>query len=149
MADYPIINGNAYSWASISFKIDGQADLGIYIKEISYSHKVEREMLRGAGMRPLGFTRGEYGAEGSVTFTREGWNAIISKFGAGYLERSFGVSVSYAELGQNTVTDELVQVRFGGSENNPSQGAEGTEVSCDLHILAIRENGVNPLNSTR
>lgn len=147
MADYPVINGNAYSWASVAFRFDGGE--GIYVKEISYSHSVERETMRGAGMRPLGYTRGEYSAEGSMTLMKEGWNALRAKFGNGYMERSFSISVSYAEVGQPTVTDELLDCRISSVENNPSQGSEGLEVSIELSILSIREGGLNPLSSTR
>ncbi len=147
MADYPVINGNAFSWASVAFRFDGGE--GIYVKEISYSHSVEREKIRGAGMRPLGMTRGEYDAEGSMTLNEEGYRALITKFGPGFMEKRFSISVSYAEIGQPTVTDELLDCRIASVEHNPSQGSEGLEVSIELSIMSIRESGINPLASTR
>ncbi len=147
MADYPLINGFAYSWASCKFKIDG-AD-AIYIKEISYTHTVERAKMRGAGMRPLGETRGEYEAEGSVTLTREGWDQLRAKLGNGYMEKRFSISTSYAEEGQQTVTDELLDCKINSVENSPSQGTDGLEVSLELSVMSIREGGLNPLNATR
>lgn len=147
MADYPVINGFAYSWASIAIRVDGAETVAI--KEISYTHKVERSKIRGAGMRPIGRTRGEYEAEGSLTLYREGWDTLRRKFGAGYMERRFSIVVSYAEEGQPVVTDELLDCVIASVENNPSQGTDALEVSLDLDIMALREGGLSPLNATK
>ena len=147
MADYPVVNGFAYSWASVRFRFDGGEVVAI--KDITYSHKVDRAKLRGAGMRPLGRTRGEYEAEGSVTLFREGWDALRAKLGTGYMERRFSISVSYAEAGQPVVTDELLDCVISSVENNPSQGTDALEVSLDLDIMQLREGGISPLNATR
>lgn len=145
--DYPMINGFAYSWASVKIKIDG-AD-AIMIKELSYKHKVDRAKVRGAGMKPLGETRGEYEAEGSLTLTREGWDQLRNKLGNGYMEKRFGISSSYAEEGQPTVTDELSGVKISEVENKPKQGTDGLEVTLELSVMGILEGGLNPLNATR
>lgn len=145
--DYPMINGLRYSWASARFQFDGNEYVDI--KEITYSHTIDRGDVRGSGPQLLGFTRGEYKAEGSVTFLKEGYDALLQAFGNGYLERVFDVAVSYAEEGQPTVTDQLVGCRLGKAEKNPSQGTDALEVSCDLHITYILENGKKPLNNMR
>lgn len=145
--DYPMINGLRYSWASARIQFDGQEYVDI--KDITYSHTMDRGEVRGAGPQLLGFTRGEYKAEGSVTFLKEGYDELIAAFGDGYLEKPFNISVSYADVGQPTVTDELVGCRLGKAEKNPSQGTDALEVSCDLHITYLIENGKKPLNQMR
>lgn len=145
--DFPLINGHRYSWASASFKGDGSEI--VHIKELSYTHKLEPGMVRGTGSQVAGRTRGEYSAEGSMTLLREGWDALRDQFGDGYLEKSFALVVSYADDGQPIVTDELVGVRITSVENSPSQGTDGLEVSLELSILYVLENGKKPLRNMR
>ena len=107
--DYPMINGLRYSWASVRIQADGNEYVDI--KDITYSHTIDRGEVRGSGPQLLGFTRGEYKAEGSITFLKEGYDALIAAFGDGYLEHVFDIAVSYADEGQPTVTDQLVGCR--------------------------------------
>ena len=141
--DYPLINGLRYSWASVAIKLDSANQLGI--KEISYSHSVDRGEVRGVGPQVIGHTRGEYKAEGSITFLKEEYDAFVAKNGDGYMEKVFDISVSYAEIGNATVTDQLVGCRLSKAEKSPSAGTDALEVSCDLTILYLIENGKKPL----
>jgi hypothetical protein len=144
---YPLINGHRYSWASATIKAQG-LEL-IHIKEISYSHSLEPGAVRGTGAQKLGRTRGEYDAEGSMTLQREQWDDLRNKLGDGYLEKSFPISVSYAEDGLPVVTDELAGVRIKSVENSPSQGTDALEVSLELDVMYIIENGKKPLRKMR
>ncbi len=145
--DFPLINGHRFSWASVALKVDG-AEV-VHVKEISYTHKLEAGMVRGTGAQVAGRTRGEYSAEGSMTLLREGWDELRIALGDGYLEKSFPIIVSYAEDGQAVVTDELVGARITSVENSPSQGSDGLEVSLELSLLYVLENGKKPLRNMR
>lgn len=145
--DFPLLNGHRFSWASASFNIE-DTEL-ISIKELTYSHKLEPGDVRGTGPQKHGTTRGEYNAEGSMTLLREQWNELKSKLGTGYLEKRFTIVVSYAEEGQPVQTDELVGCRITSVENKPAQGTDPLEVSLDLNITYIIEDGVEPLKNMR
>lgn len=145
--DFPLINGHRYSWASIELDIDGADQL--QFKEISYSHTLEPGDVRGQGPQVAGTTRGEYSAEGSVTFLKEGHDELIERFGDGYFEKRFNVTVNYAEEGQPVTTDRLVGCRLKASEKSGSQGTDGLEVTAPLHVTYITENGKKPLSNMR
>lgn len=145
--DFPLINGHRYGWASINLDIDGFEEL--HITEITYSHTLEPGIVRGAGAQVAGATRGEYSAEGSITFNKEGWDAIVDRFGHGFFERKFRATVNYAEDGQPVTTDELVGCRFTSSEKGGSQGTDGLTVTAPIFITYIIENGKMPLRNMR
>lgn len=148
MADFPLINGNRYSWASVVFSM---ADIEIDdVTEISYSHKLESGTVRGVGPWKAGRTRGEYDAEGSVTLLRSAWDSLRAQLGNGYLESDFTVTVSYSEEGEgDVVTDTLVGCRIQNVEHSPSQGTDALTVALTLSVLYILENGVEPLRNMR
>jgi hypothetical protein len=141
--DFPLINGRRYSYASVKIRVGGTEYTGV--KEISYSWSIERSKVRGVGIQPLGMTRGEYDCEGSITLYREDYDELITSLGNGYAEAIFTIAVSYADEGQSTVTDELRGCSLAGAEKSPSQGTDALEVSCDLSIAYILENGKKPL----
>lgn len=148
MADFPLVNGNRFSWASIVLNANGTEITGI--TEISYSHKLEPGTVRGAGPWKAGRTRGEYTAEGSLTLLRSDWDAFRDSLGDGFLEIDFTTSVSYSEVAEGpVVTDELVGCRIKGPEHSPSQGTDPTTVQLPLDILYILENGKLPLKNMR
>jgi hypothetical protein len=144
---FPLINAHRYSWASVAADVNG-AEL-VQFKEINYSHKLEPGKVRGIGPQIAGATRGEYEAEGSMVLYQEEWDVLRDRLGDGYMEVYFPISVSYAEDGQPTTTDELVGCRITSVEKKPSQGTDGLEVSCNLHITYLLENGKKPLKNMR
>jgi hypothetical protein len=145
--DFPLINGRRYSFASCRLRIGGREITGF--KEISYTHSMERTKVRGVGAQPLGMTRGEYEAEGSVVLYREDWDELRDALGDGFMESIFDIAVSYADEGQTTKTDELRGCSFASNEKNPSQGTDALEVSLDLDVTYILENGKKPLRNMR
>lgn len=145
--DFPLINGRRYSFASVILKINGRQVVGV--KEVSYNWKIDRAKVRGTNIQPLGMTRGEYDCEGSLTFYKEDYDELIANLGDGYGEAVFDIAVSYADVGQPTVTDELRGCSLGGAEKSPSQGTDALEVKCDLSITYILENGRKALRGMR
>ncbi len=142
-----MINGRRYSFASVKLKVAGREYVGV--KEVSYNWKIERSKVRGANIQPLGMTRGEYDCEGSITFYKEEYDELIAALGNGYGEAVFDVSVTYADVGQPTVTDELRGCSLAGGEKSPSQGTDALEVKCDLSVSYILENGKKALRGMR
>lgn len=147
MADFPLINGHRYSWASVVAKF---ATLEIpHFQEISYSDSLEPGIVRGTGPQVSGRTRGEYSAEGSITWQLEGFEELKNHLGDGYMEIAFPIVVSYADTGQPVVTDELVGCRITSVEVNPSQGTDPVTVTTPISMLYIIRNGVKPLRGMK
>lgn len=146
--DFPLINGHRYSWASMEFDFDGGLDIE-HIKEFSYKHSLEPGDVRGTGSQKAGRTRGEYNAEGSMVLFREGWDILRNRLGNGYMEKSWTAVVNYADEGQPVVTDEVVGIRITSVELGGSQGTDASEVSIELNVLYIIEDGVEPIRNMR
>lgn len=145
--DYPLVNGVRYDWSAATFKLDGANEAGL--REISYTDTIERGEVRGVGPQVIGHTRGEYKAEGSFVMLKEEFDAMVLKWGDGWMERRFDISVSYAATGAPTVTDQLTGCAISKVETNPSQGTDALEVSCDLTVMYIIRNGKKPLVAMR
>lgn len=140
---YPLINGHRYSYASIELALNGRRFYGH--KEISYSQDLEPGEVRGAHAQVLGRTKGELKAEASLTTYLEEWKEILDALGHGYMEKTFDITVSYAEEGRPTVTDKLRGCRIKRVEESHSQGTDGLTVKLDLHVLWIEYGGKRPL----
>ena len=71
---------------------------------------------------------------------------LIAKFGDGWMEKVFGINVSYADDGQDTLTDVLTGCRIKKFEDSPKAGNEAAEVKFDLHLMYIKRNDLAPVN---
>ena len=142
---YPLINGIRFSFASIELSIAGTKYVGV--SEISYSHTLEPGEVRGAHAQVLGYTKGDYVAEGSMTMYKEEWETLRKGLGEGWMEKSIDViTVTYAEVGNETVVDKLVSVRIVSTENSISQGPDPASVTITLKPLYIEEGSQKPIN---
>lgn len=141
--DYPLINGHRYSYASIEADVNGKKFYGH--REISYSQDLEPGEVRGAHSQLLGRTKGELKAEASLTTYMEEWKELLDALGDGYMEKSFDITVSYAEDGRPTVTDKLRGCRIKRVEESHSQGTDALAVKIDLHVLWIEFGNKKPL----
>lgn len=149
---YPLINGHAFSFASIELSIGGVHVRGF--KEIKYSHKREIGKLRGAGVHVLARTRGQYDAEGSLTMWLHEWHQLQSLMGNGWMEGIFTISVIYSEIGPlEAAGDALIGCTITSVEKGGSDGTEGLEVKVDFHIMDIQElacgTSVSPMRRLR
>jgi hypothetical protein len=143
MADTPIINGHAYSWASISIALDGVDTDGFV--DVTYKASMAIGKVRGMGRRVKATTQGEADADGSFTMNKAAASALIKALGPGFLRKRFDMTVSYDEDGEGgIVTDELFGVRITDVEDSPKQGTEGVQTKFTTHILRLKLNGVDP-----
>ena len=147
MAAYPKVNNYLLSYASIEVQADGEIYTGL--KAISYSDKIERSKARGAGREVLGRTAGEYDCEGSMTLMREDFHEMVDRFGDGWMDKAFDITVTYAEEGMPTRTDRLVGCLIDGGNTNNEQGTDPLEAELPLNILRIERNGVLPIRNMR
>jgi len=143
MADSPIINGNAYSWASIKAAIDG-IDTPDFT-EITYGGSLEIGKVRGMGTRVRATTAGEADSEGSFSMLKKQASVLIKAMGNGFMRKRFPITISYDEEGEGgIITDELFGVRITKVEDAPKQGTEAAQTKFDIHIMRMKLNGVDP-----
>lgn len=142
----PIINGVQYDHGSIELRVG--AKVYTAIKEISYSTKIERGMLRGTSPRKRGRTRGVKDDEASITWFRTkdgGFDEFLADHGHGYMEVEFDIVVTFGKNGQPTTTDTIKGCKLAGAENSSSEGSDPLEVKTDLDVMDIELGGLRPL----
>lgn len=147
MADilYPLINGNAFSFRSISLNIGGLRIRGF--KEIKYDHGVEPGEGYGPDQVMQIRTKGKYKANGSLIVWQHEWDKIRKALGQKYMGKVFTISVAYSESGGpiDATVDTLIGVRIVKVDKGASEGDEPNEVNLTLHIVRIEEGGLRPV----
>jgi hypothetical protein len=150
MIQPPLINGQRLAFASIEPAVNGLPILGRAFTSIDYSDAIARGVVRGAGPLPIGFTRGDYSAEGSLEIPKEEEDlflaAITANTGRGFLEVSFEVQVSYGGLFEQLSVDHLHGCRLNGTGQSHQRGPDGLVVRFPLYIHYIVHNGRMPLS---
>ncbi len=146
MADYPLINGLKWDWSSAEISInagDGGSQTFIGIKELTWSESLEPGIVRGTSAQKLARTRGEHDAEASLVMWTEDALEFLNALGDGYGEVSFDITASYSGPGTPTKTVRLEGCRITNKEGGGSQGTDPLEVSLDLDVLKILEDGLS------
>lgn len=151
---YPLINGARFDYSNVEITLAG--GLKMYgVRAISYSHGLDPGELRGNRSPLIGRTRGTYTPEGSMELYLDEYHQLISELatraaGAGFMEVSFQISVSYAPTpGAALITDTLIGCRLRNAAKDYSEGNDALAVACDLHIMEIRENGLSAVTPTQ
>ena len=137
------VNGNRYSWTSIEVVLGGRTYMGNPFKAISYNSKQEPGIVYGTSPRPIGRTRGQYLAAGSMEVYRSEWqdfvdflmNGLSPSIGIHDLE--FDITVSYAEPNSDVLTDVLVSCRMSNLNLDNSNGSDPSTVKCDLNMMEL------------
>lgn len=141
---YPLINGKRRDFSSLELVVSGLIFTGV--KAVDYSDSLEPGIVYGTGALPIGTTRGQYKAQGSITLYRAEFDALIATLGDAYMEKYFDVVASYADDGDSAVTvDTLVGCRIKNVGNSHSSGGDALEMKIDLHVHYIKRNGTAPL----
>jgi hypothetical protein len=141
----PEINNRTYDYSSIALDIAGETFVAA--KAINYSDSMEPGELRGTASLRLARTDGDYKAEGDLEMSLEEADALIQKLGDGFYQKSFNITVQYAQADKPVITDELIGCRLKKKANANSQGADPSMVKFDLDPFYIIHNGVKPFNA--
>lgn len=148
MAQQTQINGNRFSFTSISVTIGGIDQPKGVFKSINYSAKQEPGKVEGNQITPIGYTSG-YG-EGSGDF-----EMLASEFddlaktlsqnnsNAPLMSCDFDISVSYSVNGTDTRTDKLRGCRITAVESSNSAGSDATMKKASLLIRRVTMNGID------
>jgi hypothetical protein len=147
----PIINGKRYDYASILTMVNGLPKLGRTITSIEYSDSIQRGVVRAGARLPIGYTGGEYSAEGSIEMPIEERDIFLAEIASGGIARgrydaAFELTVSFAELGQRTIVDQLNGCRLNGTEQTFQRGPEGLVVRFPISIHLLILNGSLPFS---
>jgi len=139
-----VINGNIYSYSSITIAINGISRTAV--TEISYSDSLEPGELHGTSSYMVGRTRGPYKAEASFTMAKLDFETVkrdlIALGLGGYGEAPFVITVVYREPGSALITDTIEGCRIMKEENSHSSGSGDALVTkVDLSVYRISWNG--------
>lgn len=137
MAMTPNINGNTYGHTSLACVIDDIQFFIMGLKELNYTQKMDPGKAYGTLPYILGRTSGQIECSGSMTLWKQEADQIMEMLGPGFMQRSWSMSVSYAESGLPTVTDQLVGVRITSVDVQSSAGNEPIAVKWELSIMYV------------
>lgn len=140
---YPLINGVRHSFSSIILKLQGQVFIGF--KSIEYSRTRSRGIAQGNHPDPLGKTRGKNEYKATVELYLAEWNAFQAKLGAGYGDKFFHVTVSYAESGFDNITDSILGCTMDTTDGGGSEGTDPSTRKFEINPLKIKFNGLDDL----
>ena len=149
---YPLVNGFAYSWASVEFKFAGSPI--ITIQSIDYKISNEAKQLYGTNPNPLATTRGKITNSAKCKILLAEGQALISALGQAdptgnnaYGDIFFDTNVTYAEAGNNVISDTLRYCRIYSFDQASAEGPEAIMVEFELNPLVILRNG-QPMSSS-
>jgi hypothetical protein len=142
---YPLVNGHAYSFASINVWFGNLPYPNIAFKSINYDVALDPGEMRGTDPHVIGFTRGNHTVKADAEIFRLAWEplkATLGFGGVGYGEVFFNIVVQYREqLSMPIITDVLENFRITASAYSNQQGTEPSGVKLTLKGMDISENG--------
>jgi hypothetical protein len=153
MSDGIRVNGNAYSWGSIRFKLDGERYF--QISEITYADKRERVLFHGMGTHqaPTARSRGKYVPEPvkikclkeTGANIRAALSALNDTGGTSYGNAVFPMILQYAETqigGILKVTDVgFFDCVYVGTNSTESEGPDPLMEEIELQPMRIKRDG--------
>jgi hypothetical protein len=145
LPNFPLVQGNYYSWASLSPIILGVVQNPLaFIHDVSYTPALEpgEVWLPGTPLK-AGRTRGQSKPTASITFYKQAFDAYVQMLGAGWMEQSQSFSFSYRETyNVPIVTDQIIGARITKADQSYSDGIDALMVKCDLNVMDIICAGV-------
>ena len=137
------INDKPFSWASVEMR-SSKLGLVIGFTAIKYPWKVEREPVRGASRKVLGYTRGKLvPGDGSLTMLEAEYRKLASQ--PGWCDGESELIVQYSEPGMPTYTDTVKGVLFDGADSGGEEGTDGLKREVSFKFKDILLNGVSPI----
>jgi hypothetical protein len=150
MADttpYPLVNGNAFGWASAEIILGVFRQLGI--TSINYKRGLKTSIVYGAGSNPIAFTQGQAELSGDFEMLLNQYQLMVQDLGDGWMSRTLGdIVVSYDEPSGDllTIVHTLIGVRVTDvDEGIQSSSTDAAVVKLTYNYLKFLENGINPM----
>lgn len=138
---YPDINGVAYSFSSVTIKVNGTEYYGA--TSFNYDDGLEPGVVESHGMTtPAAHTAGKWSGNASIEFNRKDGLALINALGNGFGRRVFQITATYADDNQPTTIDDLPAVRIKKVTNSNQAGTDPSKMNFELQVMApIKRNG--------
>ncbi len=145
MADFPVIQGRRFAWASAESKHDGINYTGI--KSISWKQSLKSAKVPGHGIYPIGRTSGEYEAEAEVEWYTQDLmvfrKALAAKAPNGsYAFQEFETIVQFDNSVDAVHTVKLVRCRFEDEDGSTAVGGDPTTEKVKLSVMWIEKDGL-------
>lgn len=122
---YPLINGFAYSYASIeaSFVLPGQQTIKFKgWASVNYKAPLEEVKLWGFAQEPIARTIGKIDFQGDCEIYKAEASYLITKLGPGWTAITFDLTMNYRTSGFPMVTDTCYGCRLISPENGVKSG---------------------------
>lgn len=147
MAQQTQINGNRYSFTSISVNMDGvDIPKGVFMS-ISYDGTQDPGIVQGNQVVMVGRTDGYGIGTGSFEMLVSEWddfaNSLTGDNTFAVMSVDFDITVSYSVNDVDVRTDVLRGCRITKVGSPNQKGNDATTVTCDLSIARIRKNGID------
>lgn len=131
----PLVNGQYFSYADITFQVNGLLFAGH--KSINYKDSLSREKVRGAARVPLGLSAGRYEATGDFEMYLDAANLMVTTMGPGWRQIPIVATISYGpNPGMNIpmVTDVIPGFYIGDYEASNSESDDPLSRKFTMHI---------------
>lgn len=149
MSDNILVNGNAYSWGSIVFKIGSER----YTNLTSIAYGDKRTRVKGYGMNrhqgPTRRSRGKYetdpvklgGAKSTIQQIRADLAGKASD-GISYGDVSGDITVAYTETDETPIFVEIIDCVITENATSEEENADPLKEEITLDCMYIKRNGL-------
>lgn len=146
---FPLVNGKAHSFASITAKADTESGEESFsaIQSINYKSSKTHGVVRGNSQNVLGRTRGQREYTADMEVLRIEWESFRDKLmegkgpEVGFGDIPFTIQVQYQEEGLPTYTDSIEQCLIDDLDASNTQGTDPTKIKLTLNPGKIKHNG--------
>jgi hypothetical protein len=147
---FPIVNGHAYSYASVEIFWGPMPIAQKAFKSINYGAKLDPGEIRGTDPHVIGYTRGTHSSDGDAEAYLAQWELLkqtLGFAGVGYGEVLFTIIVQFYEAPQPgsppspVIRHVLENIRITEGRYSNQQGNEGSTVKLTMKMMDLDENG--------
>lgn len=149
---YPLLNGFAFSYASVELRFDLPNGPAIFkgVKSANYKAPLEIQKIWGSHPEPYAQTVGKQDYEAEVELYLAEAAAIQSQLGAGFSQIFFNLVCTYSTPGYSMIQDVQIGCRLTSPETSFTMGSvEGITRKYKLNPMSARYGGLallqNPL----
>lgn len=140
-----MVNGRKYAWQDISIIFANQLAMGC--QDISWDEEKESEGVYGMGSKPIGYSQGNWKANGKITILVEDYQTFLTyakgTTGGLFSMKPFNIILSYANDEEPPHSIKLMQCLITKKGRKASQGEKKNTVDIDFEIYGdIQEQDI-------
>lgn len=128
-----IINGVKWSWQSVEVAANGLVLPGV--KAVNYKDSMTPGKVRGTSSVWIGYTDGQYEADGDIEVFRDQHEALkLALGGPGFMQRKIVLTVTFFHPEAGAVID-TVMCRIMGNESGNTDSPDASTIKHPLCVL--------------